>query len=105
MVYALNHPLPSTGLTRQQFETALEQPMALEIPHAGDSAARAALSAGTVVRATGRGPFAQAIDHLVRDLQPAEARPVDGRPSTTGGTRRAGSGANRLQRLLRGSAH
>ncbi len=105
MVYAFNHPLPSTGLTRQQFETALEQPMALEIPHAGDSAARAALSAGTVVRAGGRGPFAQAIDHLVRELQPAEARPVDDRPSTGRGTRRAGSGANRLLRLLRGSAH
>jgi CRP-like cAMP-binding protein len=105
MVYAFNHPLPSTGLSRQQFEAALEQPMALEIPHAGDSAARAAVSAGTVVRATGRGPFAQAIDQLVRDLQPVEVRPVDTRPSAGGGMRRAPSGANRLVRLLRGSAH
>jgi len=105
MVYTFNHPVYSTGLTRQQFETALEQPMALEIPHAGESAAKAAVSAGTVVRAAGRGPFAQAIDHLVRDLQPAESRPGDGRPSTGGSTRSAPSGANRLLRLLRGSAH
>jgi pilus assembly protein CpaE len=105
MVYAFNHPLPSTGLTRQQFETALEQPMAVEIPHAGDSAAKAAVSAGTVVRASGRGPFAQAVDQLVRDLQPAEARPGETRPLTGGGTRRAPAGPNRLLRLLRGSAH
>jgi pilus assembly protein CpaE len=105
MVYAFNHPLPSTGLTRQQFETALEQPMALEIPHAGESAAKAAVSAGTAVRAVGRGPFAQAMDHLVRDLQPAESRPGDARQSTGSSTRRAPSGANRLRRLLRGSAH
>src|SRR5439155_20024799 len=104
LVYAFNHPVHSSGLTRQQFETALEQPMALEIPHAGESASKAAVSAGTVVRATGRGPFAQAIDHLVRDLRPIEARAVDTRPST-GGTRRALSGPNRLLRLLRGSAH
>jgi len=36
-LYAFNHPRPHNGLTRQQFETALEQPMAVEIPHAGES--------------------------------------------------------------------
>jgi CRP-like cAMP-binding protein len=105
LMYAFNHPLPSIGLTRQQFETALEQPMALEIPHAGESTAKAAVSAGTVVRATGRGPFAQAIDHLVRDLQPVESRPGDTRTSTGSSTRRASASPNRLLRLLRGSAH
>jgi CRP-like cAMP-binding protein len=104
LMYAFNHPVPSTGLSRQQFETALEQPMALEIPHAGESVAKAAVSAGTVVRATGRGQFAQAIGHLVRDLQPADADPADGRLST-GDKRRASSGSNRLVRLLRGSGH
>jgi len=104
-LYAFNHPLPHSGLTRQQFESALEQPMAVEIPHAGESAAKAAAGAGTVVRANGRGPFTQAINSLVQDLRPADARPVAGRSSPGSGTRRAPTGSNRLSRLLRGSVH
>jgi len=105
LMYAFNHPVYSTGLTRQQFETALEQPMALEIPHAGESVANAALAAGTFVRATGRAPFAQAINQMVHEFRPAESRPGDARLSTGGGTRRAPSGANRLVRLLRRGTH
>jgi len=57
------------------------------------------------VRATGRGPFAQAIDELVQDLRPADTRLIDSRSPTGRGIRRAPTGANRLLRLLRGSDH
>jgi len=76
--YVFNHPLPVSGLTRQQFESALERPIAFEVPHAGDAAARAAATAGSVVRPTGRSPFAHTIERLVRDLRPPEADSAPG---------------------------
>ncbi len=76
--YVFNHPLPVSGLTRVQFESALERPIAFEIPHAGDAPARAAATDGSVVRPTGRSPFTHTIERLVRDLRPPEAGAADG---------------------------
>jgi MinD-like ATPase involved in chromosome partitioning or flagellar assembly len=60
VAFVLNHPSPAAGITRRQFEEALEQRMLLEIPHAGERAAKSA--------------FAKAIDQLARELTPAPAR-------------------------------
>jgi pilus assembly protein CpaE len=54
MVYLFNHPLPSAGITRRQFEDALEQRMLLEIPHGGEGATKSA--------------FTKVIDQLAREL-------------------------------------
>src|SRR6266508_3096333 len=70
--YIYNHPLPVRGLTRSRFETALQQDMAVEIPHAGDSASREAFARGTVVRPARRSGFGHAVDQLARDLLPAD---------------------------------
>jgi CRP-like cAMP-binding protein len=84
--YVFNHPLPSAGLTRLQFESALEQPMSLDIPHAGESARRPG--------------FARAIDQLARELRPTEAGPVDAfAPTRTArATRKPSRGLPRLWR-------
>jgi pilus assembly protein CpaE len=76
--YVFNHPLPVSGLTRVQFETALERPVVFDIPHAGEASARAAAAAGGVVRPTGRSPFAHTLERLVRDLQPPDSASKDG---------------------------
>jgi pilus assembly protein CpaE len=54
IAYLFNHPSPTVGLTRRQFEDALEQRMLLEFPHAGEGA--------------GKSAFAKAIDQLAREL-------------------------------------
>jgi CRP-like cAMP-binding protein len=56
LAYLFNHPSPTTGLTRRQFEDALEQRMLMEIPHAGESATKSG--------------FARAIDQLAHELAP-----------------------------------
>jgi pilus assembly protein CpaE len=60
LAYLLNHPSPADGITRRQFEDALEQRMLLEIPHAGEGATRST--------------FAKAIDQLARELTPAPVK-------------------------------
>jgi pilus assembly protein CpaE len=93
VTYCFNHPLPVRGLTHIQFESALEQPLAIEIPHAGDAASRNAVAVGSVVRPNAHSPFIRAIERIA-----AELRPVD----LPGPTRQAGQrGAfGRLSRLL-----
>jgi pilus assembly protein CpaE len=60
VAYVFNHPAPTVGLTRRQFEDALEQRMLLEIPHAGQGAEKPV--------------FAKAIDQLVRELGTTAAK-------------------------------
>jgi CRP-like cAMP-binding protein len=95
--YAFSHPSPSSGLTRVQFESALDEPMAFEIPHAGEQPT-----------ALGKSPFARAIDEMARRI---EAEIVDTRPTpptaapAPGGIGRAVAGANRVFGLLRHRSH
>jgi pilus assembly protein CpaE len=73
LTYLLNHYQPFTVLRREQFETALEQPMAFEVPHAGDAAAKAAAKGEPLI--SGHSGFARAIERLAVSLLPEEARP------------------------------
>jgi CRP-like cAMP-binding protein len=84
--YVFNHPLPSAGLTRLQFESALEESMSLEIPHAGESATKPG--------------FAKAIDQLARELRPPESASIGSQARQgVAATPAAASGGKRLLRL------
>jgi CRP-like cAMP-binding protein len=86
--YVLNRPLPSAGLTRAQFESALEQPMALEIRHAGELASKQV--------------FARAIDRLAGELRGRVAAAANTLESAAAvDARRSRFGSNPLARLLR----
>jgi Flp pilus assembly CpaE family ATPase len=73
LTYVLNHYQPFTVLRREQFETALEQPMAFELPHAGDAAAKAAAKGEPLL--AGHSGFARAIERLAISLAPDEVHP------------------------------
>ena len=83
-LYVLNHPMPATGLSRAKFEGALEHPIAVEIPYAGDGVVRTAFANGSFVQAAGKTPFQRAIDELAAKLQPPgvsrSVSPANGRP-------------------------
>jgi len=81
LYYVLNHYQPFKVLTREQFEAALEQSIALEIPHAGEVAMKAAMDGEPVVRSNPGSPFARAIQKGAWDLQPEEVRAPKGRSS------------------------
>jgi Flp pilus assembly CpaE family ATPase len=59
VAYVMNHPVPSFGLSRSQFEDALEQRMLLELPHAGEAATKSG--------------FSKAIDQLASEFRPVAA--------------------------------
>jgi Flp pilus assembly CpaE family ATPase len=60
LYYVLNHPQPAKGLARQQVETALEEPIGLDVPHLGEAPVKAA-------------GFTSAVDRLARVLEPVES--------------------------------
>jgi pilus assembly protein CpaE len=74
--FVLNHNQPFDVLSREQFEYTLEQPMAFELPHAGDAAYKAASRGEPLVSSNTGSPFSKAIEKLVRLLVPAEAKPT-----------------------------
>jgi pilus assembly protein CpaE len=92
LYYVLNHYQPFKVLTREQFEAALEQNMALEIPHAGEVAMKAAMDGSPLVLSNAGTPFAKAIEKVSWDLQPEEARAPKGRPRSL--SLAAAAGAN-----------
>lgn len=79
LYYVLNNYQPFRVLARDQFEAALEQPINLEIPHAGEAAMKAALKGEPLVLGSRGSPFAQAIEHLADELTPEEHRPAKGK--------------------------
>jgi pilus assembly protein CpaE len=90
-----NHNQPFAVLARDQFESALEQPMAFEVPHAGEAAFRASGRGEPLVRLNANSAFSKAIDKLVRALVPAEPRSTLKRaaraaPPSTSGVRAGG---------------
>jgi CRP-like cAMP-binding protein len=75
LAFVFNHYQPFAVLAREQFETALEQPMAIEIPHAGEAAFKAAAKGEPMVRSSSGSAFSRSIEKLTGSLIPAEARP------------------------------
>jgi Flp pilus assembly CpaE family ATPase len=68
LTYCFNHPQPVTGLSRAQFESALEQPMAIDVPHSG----------GAVPVGDAQPAFDRAIVGLASEVSPV--RPTVGAP-------------------------
>jgi pilus assembly protein CpaE len=101
VVYVLNHPIPAAGLSRVKFEAALDEPIALEVPYAGEAAARAELSVGAIARA-GRSPYGKAVDQLASLLGPPADDPSGTEASTATHRPRLPGPARRLLRRVRG---
>ena len=76
---ALNYYQPFKVLTREQFEKALEQPVQIELPHAGEAAIKAAMKGQPLVEISGNSAFSKAIDRIVSDIEPAENKAVKGK--------------------------
>lgn len=79
LAIVLNHYQPFQVLSREQFEAALEQSVALEIPHAGDAALKAAMRGEPLVLSAPGCGFARSIDRLAQTLLPSELKAVHGR--------------------------
>jgi len=94
--YVINHPGPTGGLSREKFEGALEQTIALEIPYAGEAVARGALSTGQLMRNNTRSPYARAIVNLAEQLKPPKAPTTGARDAEP----RATASSNPLHKLF-----
>jgi Flp pilus assembly CpaE family ATPase len=70
LLYCFNHPLPVAGLTRPQFESALEQPLAIDVPHAGEP----------FPLAHSHSAFGRAIVRLASDVSPVPAATAGAAP-------------------------
>jgi CRP-like cAMP-binding protein len=72
--FVFNYNQPFAVLGREQFESALEQPMAFEIPHAGEAAYKAASRGEPLVLSNSGSAYSKAVEKLVRLLVPAEPK-------------------------------
>jgi pilus assembly protein CpaE len=72
--YVFNHNQPFAVLGREQFEAAFEQPMMFELPHAGETAYKAAGRGEPLVLNHGGSAYSKAIEKLARLLVPAEPK-------------------------------
>jgi Flp pilus assembly CpaE family ATPase len=72
--FVFNHNQPFSVLGREQFESALEQPMNFELPHAGEAAYRAANRGEPLVLAHSGSGYSKAVERMRRTLVPIEAK-------------------------------
>jgi CRP-like cAMP-binding protein len=72
--FVFNHNQPFAVLNREQFESALEQPMSFELPHAGDAAYKAANRGEPLVVCQGGSPYSKAVERMIRTLVPIEPK-------------------------------
>ncbi len=66
--YVLNHTLPYKGLSKEEIQRTLGVPFSVEIPYAGDVAARAALRGEPFVIKQAGSPIARAVEAMRREL-------------------------------------
>ncbi|MDQ6671480.1 MAG: cyclic nucleotide-binding domain-containing protein, partial [Chloroflexota bacterium] len=100
--FVFNHNQPFAVLSREQFESALEESMLVEVPHAGEAAYKAASRGEPLVSSNAGSVYARAIEKLVHLLAPVEAkvpqkrglsvlgRSISRAPASASHTRRAG---------------
>jgi pilus assembly protein CpaE len=74
LCFVLNQPQPYAALSRTQFETALEQEMFMELPHAGEAAHKAAARGEALVTTAPGSAFAKGIEKLALTLLPPEPK-------------------------------
>jgi pilus assembly protein CpaE len=69
-----NYNQPFVVLDRVQFESALEQPLAFELPHAGEAAYKAASRGEPLVLSSGGSAYSKAVEKLLRTMVPLEPK-------------------------------
>jgi CRP-like cAMP-binding protein len=69
-----NHNQPFAVLNREQFESALEQEMAFELPHAGEAAYKAANRGEPMVLSHGGSAYSKAVEKIVQAVVPPEPK-------------------------------
>ncbi len=72
--FVFNHNQPFAVLGREQFETALEQPMHFELPHAGDAAYKAANRGEPLALSNSGANYTRAVERILRALVPVEPK-------------------------------
>jgi pilus assembly protein CpaE len=72
--FVFNHNQPFAVLARDQFESALEQPMTYELAHAGETAYKAANRGEPLVLCSSGSAYSKGIEKIVRALVPAEPK-------------------------------
>ena len=69
-----NHNQPFAVLTREQFESALEQAMNFELPHAGEAAYKASNRGEPLVLSNGGSVYSKAVEKLLHLMVPREPK-------------------------------
>jgi pilus assembly protein CpaE len=72
----LNQHQPFAALSRARFEAALEQPMAFELPHAGEAAYKAAARGEPLALGSSGAAYVKAVDRIRRAKVPIETKPT-----------------------------
>ena len=74
--YLMNCVFPFKTLNREQFESALQQPIFMELPYGGEGPAKAALKGEALVETQSGSSLARAIQKLASQLTAEMARPL-----------------------------
>jgi pilus assembly protein CpaE len=101
--FVFNHNQPFAVLGREQFETTLEQPMAFELPHAGEAAYKAASRGEPLVLSSSGSAYSKTVEKLVRTLVPAEPKTTQKRVSLIGRSGHAKTSSARRSHGLLGA--
>src|SRR5207245_4151934 len=72
--FIFNHNQPFSVLAREQFESALEQEMSFELPHAGEAAYKAGNRGEPLVLSHGGSAYSKAVEKIVQAIVPAEPK-------------------------------
>jgi pilus assembly protein CpaE len=68
VLYLMNHIFPHKGLSREQFEDALQQPLYMEIPNGGEVPIKASLRGEALVETQSGSAIAKSIQKLASQL-------------------------------------
>jgi pilus assembly protein CpaE len=70
--FVFNYNQPFAVLAKEQFESAFEQSMGFELPHAGDAAYKANSRGEPLVLSHGGSAYSKAVERVLRSLVPAD---------------------------------
>jgi pilus assembly protein CpaE len=93
--YVFNYNQPFAVLGREQFESALEQQMSFELPHAGEAAYKAAARGEPLVLCSAGCAYSKAVEKIVRTIVPFEPKAQRRRLTVISGSKPAKPTAKR----------
>ncbi|HEX9016336.1 MAG TPA: hypothetical protein VF960_10130, partial [Chloroflexota bacterium] len=68
VVYVMNYVWPIKGLSKEQFEEALQQPLYMELPNGGETPMKASLRGETFMETQSGSSIAKAVQKLATQL-------------------------------------